>query len=441
MFAAYLSVHSNKIARHIGRRIIRGAALAALMVAGTLPIAPARADDTAGGLKPNDVVPVVGDSITEQKMYSVLIEDYLLMCQPADHLRVSQVGWSGEVAPSASNRLEVSMLPFAPTVATVCYGMNDGGYSPLNDEKAERYRTAQTSIVEKFKKAGVHTIVLGCGAVDSNSYRNDPAKAEMYNKTLASLSDIDRQIARQQGVTFADLHGIMVDTMARAKAKYGPGYQVFGNDGVHPNWNGHLVMAYAYLKGLGCDGNIGTITYDAAAGTADTTAGHKVLSSDKSDIKLESSKYPFCFVGDPKLPTATSGITEFMPFNQDLNRFTLVVKNAPAKGIKITWGKTSKTFDADTAGKGINLAAEFTDNPFSDQFAKVQAGIAQQQSFETLATKQYFLSLQSLEQALPGDKDAIGKLRQDLIDKIDQNRDASAAAVTPLTHTIHIGGA
>ncbi len=29
----------------------------------------------------------------------------------------------------------------------------------------------------------------------------------------------------------------------------------FGRDGVHPDRNGHLVMAYAFLKALGCDGN------------------------------------------------------------------------------------------------------------------------------------------------------------------------------------------
>ena len=44
------------------------------------------------------MIAVIGDSITEQKQYSVFIEDYLLMCQPAEKLQVAQFGWGGETA-------------------------------------------------------------------------------------------------------------------------------------------------------------------------------------------------------------------------------------------------------------------------------------------------------------------------------------------------------
>lgn len=395
----------------------------------------------APALQPKDVVLVVGDSITEQKMYSVLIEDYLLMCNPIDGLRVSQVGWSGEVAAGGNQRLEVSMLPFAPTVATLCYGMNDGGYGPIDEKRAKWYRDNQTSIVEKFKKAGVHTIVLGVGAVDSQTYHRNPEQAAVYNQTLSRLSDIDKEIAQQEGVTFADLHNTMVDAMAKAKAKYGKDYAVCGGDGVHPGWNGHLIMAYAYLKALGCDGNIGTITYDAAAGTADATAGHKIVSADKADIHVESTRYPFCFFGNPKDPNSTAGITEFFPFNDDLNRFVLIVKNAPAKKVKVTFGKESKVYDSEAAAKGINLAAEFIDNPFGDAFRRVQSVIQQQQPFETGATKQIFLALADLQRVLPDDKDAIEKLQQDVAAKVVKLRDASAAAVKPVSYTIHVEAA
>ena len=41
------------------------------------------------GLQKGDSVAVIGDSITEQRLYSMYIEDYLLMCQPAADLRVT----------------------------------------------------------------------------------------------------------------------------------------------------------------------------------------------------------------------------------------------------------------------------------------------------------------------------------------------------------------
>src|SRR5205823_14059162 len=48
-------------------------------------------------VKNGDLVAIVGDSITEQKLYSVFIEDYLLMCKPAGKdVKTMQFGWGGE---------------------------------------------------------------------------------------------------------------------------------------------------------------------------------------------------------------------------------------------------------------------------------------------------------------------------------------------------------
>src|SRR3954466_9242175 len=74
-------------------RLVRNLFLAALAAATPLL---ARAQDKH--LQPGDTVAVIGDSITEQKMYSVFIEDYLLMCQPAAPARIMQFGWGGETA-------------------------------------------------------------------------------------------------------------------------------------------------------------------------------------------------------------------------------------------------------------------------------------------------------------------------------------------------------
>src|SRR5204863_6265776 len=76
-----------------------------------------------------------------------------------------------------------------------------------------------------------------------------------------------------------------------------------------------------------------------------------------------------------------------LPFNQDLNRYTLVVKGATGKA-KVTWGKNSKEFAAADLEKGINLAAEFPlDNPFAEPFKKVEKLIRKQQDAETPLVK------------------------------------------------------
>src|SRR5437762_11615935 len=109
--------------------------------------------------KENDTLAICGDSITEQKLYSVFIEDYLLMCRPDLNVRSMQFGWGGETSWGVLARMENDVLRFKPTIATTCYGMNDGGYAPLSEERGNYYRRAMTDLVKKFKESGAHVVV------------------------------------------------------------------------------------------------------------------------------------------------------------------------------------------------------------------------------------------------------------------------------------------
>ncbi len=391
-------------------------------------------------LQEGDFVAVCGDSITEQKLYSVYIEDYLLMCQPAPRLRAMQFGWGGETSWGFQRRMANNCVPFRPSAVTTCYGMNDGGYRPFDpNNQGKRYRASQKAIVQALKKAGARLIAVGSpGVVDAETFRRSPEQAAMYNQTLAKLRDIAREVAAEEGVVFANVYDPMMDAMTKAKAKYGKGYHVAGSDGVHPWANGHLVMAYAFLKALGCDGDIGTITVDLAAGTATATEGHSVLSAKGGTVELESARYPFCFFGDPKDPRATRGIIEFLPFNDELNRFRLVVKGATAQRLKVTWGKAAKEFAAADLAKGVNLAAEFLDNPFCAPFQKVEHVIRAQQHYETPLIKKLIDSLPAFKQMVPDEAEALDRVRAGAAKRAKALFDASAAAVVPVRHTLRL---
>lgn len=54
-----------------------------------------------------------------------------------------------------------------------------------------------------------------------------------------------------------------------------------------------------------------------------------------------------------------------MPFNREMNRFTLVVKNLSAPGAEAMWGASRKTITRAELEAGVNLAEAFADNPFS----------------------------------------------------------------------------
>src|SRR4051794_12549055 len=99
-------------------------------------------------LRPGDRLAICGDSITEQKMDSRLMEDYLTMCVPDLNVTVRQYGWSGERAPGFLARMTNDCLRFKPTIATTCYGMNDHEYRPYEDRIGQTYREKSKAIVE-----------------------------------------------------------------------------------------------------------------------------------------------------------------------------------------------------------------------------------------------------------------------------------------------------
>lgn len=346
----------------------------------------------AAQLPPNARVAIIGDSITEQKLYSKYMEAYLLACTGRKDIHVMQFGWSGETASGFANRAVNDLAAFAPNVATTCYGMNDGGYQPWKDSIGQSYEGNMRRVVQQLTAAGVKHIVLGSpGAVDSKFFGKRPVfgdkdSAAGYNDTLAHLRDIAQKLAAENKQTFANVHNAMFDAMPKAKAALGNDYPVCGSDGFHPGPNGQLLMAYAFLKALGVDGDIGTITVDAK-GLTTATAGHKVLSSGAGKAELESTRWPFCFDADPKNANSTRSITPFAPFNQDLNRLTLKVKNLGAAKAKVTWGAESKDFSKEQLEAGVNLAAEFPATPFDAQFAKLVDAVGRKQNFETAMIK------------------------------------------------------
>ena len=150
-------------------------------------------------------------------------------------------------------------------------------------------------------------------------------------------------------------------------------------------------------------------------------------------MELESSRYPFCFFGDEKGQT-TRSVIEFLPFNEDLNRFKLVVKGAKSE-VKVTWGSSEKTFSKDDLEKGINLAAEFLDNPFSQQFSKVHTAVQAKQNYETPFAK---VLIHTMWEMAPTEAEGIEKVTMGANKKRLALLENVRAAMVPVKHTIKI---
>lgn len=390
-------------------------------------------------LPANARVAIIGDSITEQKQYSKFIETYLLACTGRQDLTIFQFGWSGERAGGFAARLENDLSVFKPTVATTCYGMNDGSYTAFTPAIGAEYEKNMRLVMDGLKKMGVTDIVVGSpGAVDPDFFKKlDPA---VYNDNLAHLRDIAKSVAADYHQPFANVHDTMMDAVAKAKPVMGNTYDVCGPDGFHPNPNGHLLMAEAFLKGLGLDGSIGQITLDMN-GAAKVEGGHNVVSGDKGTATIESTTWPFCFDADPKSSRSNRSILPFCTFNQDLNRLTLVVTGLTKDKAKVNWGGESKEFSKAELEKGINLAAEFSKTPFDAAFAELMNAVAAKQAFETTMIKSQVSPMRK-RAAEAASHPEVAKALQAAKDQLIAGQKELDAAVRrklkPVTHTITV---
>jgi lysophospholipase L1-like esterase len=405
-------------------------------------------------LQKGDRLAICGDSITEQKMYSRIMETYLTVCVPQLEVTTRQYGWGGETAQGFWRRMSNDCLRFKPTIATTCYGMNDHGYRPYDEKIGTAYRSNQLGVVNLFLSNGVRVVLGSPGCVGRNKNWNE-ASVMAKNINLCALRNIDIEIATQKKIGFADVFWPMFVWSQEAQQHYGTDFALPGSDGVHPNWAGHTAMAYSFLRALGLDGAIGTFTVDLGAGTATASEGHEIVATKTGEVQIKSKRYPFCVAGATNKDDSIRSAMTFIPFHQELNRLLLIAKNASARKYKVTWGASSRSYTAEELQKGVNLAADFAENPFLEAFKKVDAAVAAKQGYETKQIKEIFHDLvngkfktvdeirDSELEKLFALRSAEGKFNRDQIaDATEQTRaplvEAVKSAFVPVTHTIKI---
>jgi hypothetical protein len=386
-------------------------------------------------LQPGDKLAIIGDSITEQKRYSRIIETYLTVCVPELKITARQFGWSGETAEGFLRRMTNDCLRFQPTVATLNYGMNDHHYRTFDVENALWYKRNYSAIVQNLKNIGTRVVLgsPGCvGKVPAWTHSDAYTRDEL-NINLCALRDTDIQIASDLNTRFADVFWTMYQAGYEGETRYGitnGSYMISGKDGVHPGWAGSLVMAYTYLRAMGLDGDIGTLTVDLGAKTATATAGHTVESFQDNTLTVVSTRYPFCADGATNDDNSLRSGATLVPFFDDLSRFRLVLKNASSPLYQVIWGQTTNTYTADQLTAGVNLAADFVENPFSEPFKKVDEAVAAKQAYETKQIKQVFHS-----------KEANADMAK-VVETTEAERaplaQAIADAMVPVRHTIVI---
>src|SRR5512134_552660 len=129
-----------------------------------------------------DVVVMIGDSITEQHLYSNYVEMFTVTRFPAWKLTFRNVGIGGDRSPGGNSRFKRDVLVHKPTAMTVDFGMNDGGYGGFNENTFKTYVGGLQGMAEQAKAAGIR--VAWCTPQPLDGPEQGPTALTAYNVTL-----------------------------------------------------------------------------------------------------------------------------------------------------------------------------------------------------------------------------------------------------------------
>ncbi len=329
-------------------------------------------------IQDGDRVVFLGDSITEQRLYTTYIEAYALTRHPNWKLSFRNVGWGGDtswlrqrahpdekalfaadeaeqrrmVEDSVGRGLNRDVLPLQPTVVTVKFGMNDHSYQPFREDIFRAYVRSQTEIAKVLKGQGARLAFLTPQPIEEK--RADPDK-DARNQSLRKFSDGLKDICSKEEATFVDQFDPYMAIMLRERAS-NPTAFIGGGDAVHPGPAGHTLMAWAILKSLGATPLVSRAEVDCKSKKATATQclveNLKVADGTVSFDRLdEALPMPIDPRGEPAQKLA--------PVLEDLNRYEVQVSGLPPGSYEIKIdGEPATKADADQLAKGLNLATQ-----------------------------------------------------------------------------------
>lgn len=329
--------------------------------------------------KKGDVIVVMGDSITEQRLYSNYVELWSQTRFPAYNLVFRNVGIGGDRSTGGNNRFKRDVLTHKPTVLTVDFGMNDGNYNlKAFDEKAFAvYTKGLQGIADQAKAAGIRVAWITPQPVEHNP--GDPKEA--YNLTLEKFSAGVGEIAKKNDGLFVDQFHPYWAVVEKAR-KAGEKGRITGGDAVHPGPTGQALMAASILKGLKFPREVSSVSIDVRA-----NGGYKAASNNASvkGVKVKGSNLEFLREDNalPFFPEQAKGILKWTPLLEDMNLYSLTVTGLKEGKYNVSLGgKKVATYTSEELAKGVNLAeAALTAGPVADQVKDVVKAVTDKTNY------------------------------------------------------------
>ncbi len=311
---------------------------------------PARAEEFF--FKDGDVVVMIGDSITEQHLYSNYVEMWTISRFPHWKLTFRNVGIGGDRSIGGTKRFQRDVVSFKPTALTVDFGMNDGEYQPFNKETFKKYMGGLQGMADQAKAANLRVAWITPSPVEK---RTEGPAIQGYNETLEKLSAGVREISEKNQGLFVDQFHPYIEIQDKARAADAKN-RIGGNDEVHPGPPGQALMAWAILRGLHFPSLVSSVEIDAGAGgLLSKVQNCRVTDLAKKEggltFKREDSALPF-------FPAEAKSILRWAPIFEDLNQYGLKVTGLKPGRYEIRLGGRKVAVHADSElAAGVNLAS------------------------------------------------------------------------------------
>jgi lysophospholipase L1-like esterase len=328
--------------------------------------------------KDGDVVVMIGDSITEQHLYSNYVEMWTVSRFPKWKLTFRNVGIGGDRSVGGNSRFARDVLLHKPTAMTVDFGMNDGSYRAFEEGTFRPYMDGLQGMANQAKAANIRVAWATPQPLDGPE--QGPTALTGYNQTLEKFSAGVKEIADKNGGLFVDQFHPYLAALDGARGK-GPKYdRITGGDAVHPGPPGQALMAASILKGLNFPATVSAVEIDGTGGKVVSATNCTVDNVVKKEGSLSFSRLDAAL---PFFPMDAVSILPHASILEDLNDYRLKITGLTGGKYEIRiGGKKIADASSDQLAAGINLAqGALTDGPIADQAKAVRAAVEAKNRF------------------------------------------------------------
>jgi len=335
-----------------------------------------------------DRVAFVGNSITDGGHYHSYIWLYYMTHFPNMRITCFNAGIGGDAIDQIYNRFDDDVFRKNPTVLTLTWGMNDSGYfewyrpdgQAFMDKRIEGSFKYYGMLEDKLKtRPDIKKIIILGSPYDETTKSNPKNLYPKKSIAFAKIIDFQAAAAKKNGWDVVDFFHPMLAIDQREQAKDSL-FSLTPNDRVHPDNDGHLVMAYLFLKAQGLENKpVADISLDASNKRVLKAANCQV-----SGIAVNADSLAFNYLAN-SLPYPVDTIPrgwgnrkkqaealKLVPFTDDFNREILTVQRLKSGNYNLLIdGELMGNWSNKQFADGINMA-EITATPQYQQAIQIR---------------------------------------------------------------------